>query len=163
MSYDDELMEIGDIGEKEFYKWATEKYGFDKVKYVGHENGKVDFFLNGTKVEIKTDTYINETGNMVFEFCRLYLDPIKLMTGWGIASDSTLLFIYAIKTREFIPIRFDVFREITNKYIRENPKPNINVTPSDDNKIRWDKNHIKITFGLLIPKTYWENNIEEMP
>ena len=103
--------------------------------------------IDGTIVlaEIKSDSYIREDGNLLFEFCRInhFVKNKWFYLGWGWRSPAQNIIIRNPKTCETFIFDFVDLRIFVGKYIGNVGKGlNINITETDKQKT---------TFNYLIP------------
>lgn len=95
--------------------------------------------------EIKSDNYIKESGNLLFEFNRInhYVKNKWFYLGWGWRSPAQNLIIRNPKTGEIFIFDFLDLRTFVGKYIGDvGSKLKINITETDKQKT---------TFNYLIP------------
>lgn len=102
--------------------------------------------------EVKSDKWISETGNMVFEIARVnHTAPHdKAVTlGWSARSPATWCIFYSPQTEILYMIRFEDFRRCFQRYSRE-ARGNV--------RMKWiSTDNIKSTLIALIPKRYWQD------
>jgi len=101
-SYNNDYMDTGKKGEKVIKKWLRKK-GFevgdvtDNKKYWKLD---IDLFAKSEirefTIEAKTDTYLGDTGNILFEFFRIYHNSANpFYEGWFWRSGANWLYVYA--------------------------------------------------------------------
>lgn len=150
-TYNGELMEVGKENEEIFKKWL-ESIGYKvidlresrlaqryDVDFVSEKDGK------STSVEVKSDKYIKEEGNLLFENHRIYHSKKDnwFYLGWGWRSAAEKLIIRNPNTNEAFIFCFSELRKFIGKYISEKGKDLIIEITKTDNK--------KTTFSYLIP------------
>lgn len=104
----------------------------------------VDGLVKG--VEVKADSYIERTHNVLFELGRIHhTATTPFYTGWGVFSKADFLLVYAPDSQTFRLFRFAELRQAMQKFTRAERGKNsglLKVIASDDTRT---------TINVLIP------------
>lgn len=161
--YCGQMRSAGKKGEDFIESYLKSKYGFENVERLTEDSHyfkkDIDFRVvnNGNVhlIEVKTDSRINETGNIPFEFLRIYFRDFTTYEGWGFRSEATGLIIKEDKSTVIYCFDFASLREDVRKYLLKiKGKVRVATVMSNSQEIITEpssKNDIKLTFNLLIP------------
>ena len=151
-TYEGKMMATGKENEEIILDWlrtkAKDVIDFREVKLV--QRLDVDCgveTIDGEIVlaEIKSDKWIKENGNLLFEFCRInhYAIDHWFYLGWGWRSPAQKIIIRNPETNETFIFVFPELRKFIGEYIGAvGNKLRINITETDK---------VKTTFNYLIP------------
>lgn len=105
-------------------------------------------------IEAKADAHIGESGNILFEVFRVYLDAVEpskvLRQGWSWFSEAQCFCYWGDTKRLLYVVTADDLRLAVKKYLAEHEQANIRQIPTDKTTI---------TFVLLIPESYVAFNV----
>lgn len=166
-SYSGELMRKGECAESVVYKWLSTRNNvktiFDVRSMEIMQNLDIDFLItlsDGRKhaVEVKSDIWISESGNFLFETYRInhtISDPRKrFYEGWGTRSGADILFVVNPKTQfGFLFKDFTLLRNKISNFIRNKNTQEINTLLKCK---ATDK--IKTTFFFTIPMNIFKED-----
>lgn len=153
-SYQGELMRKGTENEEAILEWL-ERYGKDVIDFREFRLAQridVDFgveTIDGRIVlaEIKSDKWIEEAGNLLFECNRInhYAEENWFYLGWGWRSPAQKLIIRNPKTGDTFVFDFRRLRKFVGRYVGQvGKKLNTCIVETDKQKT---------TFNYLIPMT----------
>lgn len=158
-NYNGDLMDKGKMNEEIIINW---------LKHEGYVKGIIDFrefrlaqridvdcgieTIDGNIVlaEIKSDKHIDESKNLLFEFCRInhFVDNKWFYLGWGWRSPAQKLIIRNPETNDIFVFDFLQLRRRVANYISEIGKNlRIDITLTDVQKT---------TFNYIIPMDYFK-------
>ena len=155
-SYSGDYMDIGKQGEETVIDWLKQRPNiigvtdFREIREIHDADIDVGVRLYTGQVclaEIKTDTYLGTTGNIIFEVLRInhYSDhKYAGYLGWSFRSPAEFLLFYAPnrKPPAIYKITFKDYRAVIQLYTKENPARFLEV--------RTDRG--KTTYNILIPE-----------
>lgn len=158
-SYDGDYMADGNIAEDIVMQYLQKEPNVSSV--IDCRNNKerqeqeIDYevlLTNGKKifVEVKSDSYLGKSRNILFEFARINHTVLDLafciVRGWSVRSTATHFFYYAPSVNSIYIIKPNRLREAMQKYTKEHRKnAKISYVATDD---------IKSTLNILIPIEY---------
>lgn len=151
-SYNGELMTKGKNNEETIISWLQSKgrkiidfREFKLAQRIDVDCGIESIDGQIVLAEIKSDNYIKETGNLLFEFCRInhYVKNKWFYLGWGWRSPAQNLIIRNPNSGETFIFDFLDLRKFIGEYVgRVGKNIKINITETDKQKT---------TFNYLIP------------
>lgn len=159
-SYDGDYMQLGKTGEARVIEWLKSYPGvigvddFTQLKQMQKADVDCGIYMRDGRVmlaEIKTDSYLGKTENILFEVLRINhtCDTDYSGTlGWSFRSPAKWLLYYAINIDTVYRITFDNFRKGMQAYTKtERKNTNISYVTTDS---------IKSTVNILVPEVYFE-------
>jgi len=151
-SYNGVLMKNGTDNENKILEWIklNSKDILDFREFRLSQRMDIDFgieTLDGTILlaEVKSDKWISESGNLLFEWNRInhYVDNKWFYLGWGWRSPAQLIIIRNPNTGETFVFNFFNLRKFIGLHVNENGR-NLKFTIVETDKQ-------KTTFNILIP------------
>jgi hypothetical protein len=167
-SYNGALMTKGKENEEIILEWLKNNYKdiIDFREFRLAQRIDVDFGIetidgNIVLAEIKSDKYINEFGNLCFEYMRInhYVKDKWFYLGWGWRSPAKKLIVRNPNSSETFIFEFEDLRKKVALFISENGKKLEDLTVSNNKSffqvIETDKQ--KTTFNFLMPMKCFKN------
>lgn len=147
------LLPVGKQGEEAAYRFLNSMSNVTHVEDVrdieAWQKQDVDYRItlqdkSVKRVEVKTDTRIEQTGNVLFELTRIHHTATTCAyVGWSVFSQADFMLIYAPDTRAFRLFRFMDFRRVMQAYTRQK---------RDKTRVVWiTSDDTRSTLNLLIP------------
>ena len=158
-SYSGDYMELGQAGEKVVVDFLTQQPGVERVEDLRElkhwQQKSVDFrcwMTDGScrLVEAKSDTYLGNTGNLLFEILRIYhtSEPdISCVVGWSVHTDAHYIVYYGPSCNLLVVCRARELKRAFQKYT---------ANAREDTRVKWiPTDRIKSTLIVLLPEQYW--------
>jgi hypothetical protein len=124
-----ERNERGAQGERAVQDWLVQLYGLESVTYAGDELQKshIDYVVipraePSFRVEVKTDQYIERTGNVAVEVFRMKHDVPqnkRFYPSWFINSDADFLAVYSPVSSLLYVLDMYKTRDAVNVWVKE--------------------------------------------
>lgn len=159
-SYNGDYMKLGKHGEEIVLKWlrshpdTLEVDDYRQLKVMYKADVDCAIYSRDGRValaEIKTDTHLGKSGNLLFEILRINhtTNPYNAGTlGWSFRSPAHWLLYYGPSVNRIYRISFHEFRRGFQRFTDEKRKDTyIHFTETDN---------IKSTLNVLIPEEYFE-------
>ena len=153
-TYNGDLMSVGKANEDIIFDWLKNDFKakeiidfreFRLAQRIDVDCGIETIDGGIVLAEIKSDKYISEAGNLLFENHRInhYVDDKWFYLGWGWRSPAQKLIIRNPKTNEVFIFDFMKLRRFVGFWVGENGKRcNMSIVETDEQKT---------TFNYLIP------------
>lgn len=157
-SYSGDYMALGQAGEEIAINWLKNRphvVDYDDLRDLRPmQKADVDcqiFTADGkvALVEIKTDTHLGKTKNVVFEALRINhtCRPDRAVTlGWSARSPAEFILYVAVSVNQIWIARFEAFRQAVQQYTQEARR--------DTRIIYTETDSIKSTINILMPIQY---------
>lgn len=158
-SYSGDYMAAGRASEELVLSWLVAKTNVVKLRDVSdhpeYQDKDVDLlvWLEGAprelRCEVKRDEHLGQSGNVLFEFARIYhtTDPgLSVQLGWSVYSWADIFIYHAAATQQLWLCRADDLRRAFQRYSEE-ARRRIRFNPVATDRI-------KTTINVLIPEKY---------
>ncbi len=159
-SYNGDLMKKGKTGEQIVIEWLKNRKEVSEVidmrEFRISQRLDVDCGIETVDgeillAEIKSDSYLGKTQNVLFEVFRInhFISSGKIFyLGWAFRSPAKYLLYYAPFEAAVYRFEFENVRKLIGKYTSEH-EPRIKIVPTDRQKT---------TFSFVLPISFFKNN-----